>query len=73
MKKEFKAISQIIKNNKRVLDVVCGDGTLMEYLKHNHLNAVRGLEPQKNLLQKCIASSYVSLFLTKPGAKMAIA
>ena len=33
MKKEFKVISQIIKNNKRVLDIGCGDGTLMEYLK----------------------------------------
>ena len=33
MKKEFEVISQIIKNNKKVLDVGCGDGTLMEYLK----------------------------------------
>ena len=35
MKKEFKVISQIIQNNKRVLDVGCGDGTLMEYLKNS--------------------------------------
>ena len=55
MKKEFKVISQIIQNNKRVLDVGCGDGTLMEYLKINQKNDVRGLEPQKNLVQKCIA------------------
>ena len=55
MKKEFEAISKIIKNNKRVLDVGCGDGTLMEYLKENQKNDVRGLEPQKNLVQKCIA------------------
>jgi len=33
MKKEFEAISKIIENNKRVLDVGCGDGTLMEHLK----------------------------------------
>jgi len=33
MKKEFEVISQIIQNNKRVLDIGCGDGTLMEYLK----------------------------------------
>ena len=33
MKKEFEVISKIIQNNKRVLDVGCGDGTLMEYLK----------------------------------------
>ena len=55
MKKEFEVISQIIKNNKRVLDVGCGDGTLMEYLKNNQQNDVRGLEPQKNLAQKCIS------------------
>jgi methionine biosynthesis protein MetW len=55
MKKEFKVISQIIQNNKRVLDIGCGDGTLMEYLKTNQQNDVRGLEPEKNLVQKCIA------------------
>ena len=33
MKKEFKIIAQIIQSNKRVLDVGCGDGTLMDYLK----------------------------------------
>ena len=55
MKKEFKIIAQIIQNNKRVLDIGCGDGTLMEYLKINQKNDVRGLEPQKNLVQQCIA------------------
>ena len=55
MKTEFKVISQIIQNNKRVLDVGCGDGALMEYLKFNQQNDVRGLEPQKDLVQKCIA------------------
>jgi len=55
MKKEFEAISKIIENNKRVLDVGCGDGTLMEHLRDKQKNDVRGLEPQKNLVQKCIA------------------
>ena len=55
MKKEFKVISQIIRNNKRVLDIGCGDGTLMEYLKNNQKNDVRGLEPDKNFVQKCIS------------------
>ena len=55
MKKEFKIISQIIQNNKRVLDIGCGDGTLMEYLKNNQKNDVRGLEPKKDLVQICIA------------------
>ena len=55
MKKEFEVISKIIQNNKRVLDIGCGDGTLMEYLKNNQQNDVRGLEPQKNLVQICIS------------------
>ena len=55
MKKEFEVIAQIIQSNKRVLDVGCGDGTLMEYLKKNQKNDVRGLEPKKDLVQKCIS------------------
>ena len=55
MKKEFKIIAQIIKSNKRVLDVGCGDGTLMDYLKKNQQNDVRGLEPKKDLVQQCIS------------------
>ena len=55
MKKEFKVISQIIQNNKRVLDIGCGDGTLMNYLRVNQQNDVRGLESKKDLVQKCIS------------------
>ena len=55
MKKEFNSIAQIIQKNKRVLDIGCGDGTLMEYLKINQQNDVRGLEPKKDLVRKCIA------------------
>ena len=33
MKKEFKIISELFEHNTRVLDVGCGDGTLMKYLK----------------------------------------
>ena len=35
MKKEFQIIAELIKNNTRVLDVGCGDGILMKYLKDN--------------------------------------
>ena len=55
MKKEFNSIAQIIQKNKRVLDVGCGDGTLMEYLKINQKNDVRGLERKKILVQECIS------------------
>jgi len=54
MKKEFKIISQLIENNTRVLDVGCGDGTLMKHLKDNKNIDTRGLEISKNNVQTCI-------------------
>ena len=32
MKKEFKVIADLLPNNSRVLDVGCGDGSLMNFL-----------------------------------------
>jgi len=55
MKKEFQIISELIENNKRVLDVGCGDGTLMKNLKDIKSVDVRGLEISKNNIQTCIA------------------
>jgi methionine biosynthesis protein MetW len=54
MKKEFQIIASLIENNKRVLDVGCGDGTLMKYLKENKNIDTRGLEISKENVQKCI-------------------
>ena len=53
MKKEFKIISELIENNTRVLDVGCGDGTLMKYLKDEKNVDTRGLEILKNNVQNC--------------------
>jgi len=55
MKKEFKIICDIIKDNTRVLDVGCGDGTLMKYLKDNKNIDTRGLEISKDKVQNCIS------------------
>ena len=55
MKKEFQIISELIENNKRVLDVGCGDGTLMKHLKDNKNIDTRGLEISKNNVQLCIS------------------
>ncbi len=54
MKKEFQIISELIENNTRVLDVGCGDGTLMKNLKDKKNIDTRGLEISKNKVQICI-------------------
>ena len=53
MKKEFIIISELIENDTRVLDVGCGDGTLMKYLKDEKNVDTRGLEISKNNVQNC--------------------
>ena len=54
MKNEFKVIADIIEKDKRVLDVGCGDGTLMRFLEDNKNIDCRGMEISKNKVQKCI-------------------
>ena len=54
MKKEFKVIADLLPNNVRVLDVGCGDGSLMNHLiKEKNIEA-RGLELKKENVTKCI-------------------
>ena len=51
MKNEFKVIADLIEKDKRVLDVGCSDGTLMEFLKDNKNINIRGLEISKDKVQ----------------------
>ena len=55
MKKEFQIIAELIENNTKVLDVGCGDGTLMKYLKDKKNVDTRGLEISKDKVQACIS------------------
>ena len=55
MKQEFKIISDLIEKNTRVLDVGCGDGILMEYLKYNKEIDIRGIEISKDNVQRCLS------------------
>ena len=41
MKKEFKGIADLLPNNTRVLDVGCGDGSLMSLLNEEKHIEVR--------------------------------
>jgi methionine biosynthesis protein MetW len=54
MKKEFKVIADLLPNNTRVLDVGCGDGSLMNLLVNKKNIEVRGLELEKQNVQECI-------------------
>ena len=66
MKKEFKIIAGLIENNTRVLDVGCGDGTLMKYLKDEKHVDTRGLEISKKNVQDCTSKG---LFVIEGNAE----
>ena len=54
MKKEFRVIADLLPRNIRVLDVGCGDGSLMSHLiKEKNIEA-RGLEIIEENVKKCI-------------------
>ena len=53
MKNEFKIISNLLPPNSRVLDVGCGDGTLIEALIKKNIDA-RGIELGEENVKKCI-------------------
>ena len=54
MKKEFKVIADLLPKNVRVLDVGCGDGSLMSHLIKEQNIEARGLELKKENVTKCI-------------------
>ena len=61
MKYEFQIITQLINKQSRVLDVGCGDGSLMQYLKENKNVDIRGLEISKNNVRKCISKGLTTI------------
>ena len=55
MKAEYRIIVDLIEEKKRVLDVGCDDGTLMESLKKNKNVDARGIEISKDKVQTCVS------------------
>tara|TARA_X000001036_G_scaffold378450_1_gene368809 strand:- start:1298 stop:1891 length:594 start_codon:yes stop_codon:yes gene_type:complete len=55
MKREFEIIANLLPNNSRVLDVGCGDGTLMKFLSKEKNIDVRGLELDEKNVETCIS------------------
>ena len=54
MKREFEIIADLLPGNCRVLDVGCGDGTLMKFLSDKKNIDVRGLELDERNIETCI-------------------
>ena len=54
MKKEFKVIAELLPKNIRLLDVGCGDSSLMNLLRKEKNIEVRGLELNQDNVQQCI-------------------
>ena len=54
MKKEFKVIAELLPKNERVLDVGCGDGSLMDLIIKEINIEARGLEIKEEHVKKCI-------------------
>jgi methionine biosynthesis protein MetW len=55
MKREFEIIADLLPENSRVLDVGCGDGTLMKFLSKEKNIDVRGLELNEENVEICIS------------------
>ena len=55
MKNEFKIIANFLPSQSRVLDVGCGDGTLMKALIDEKSINARGIEINKDNVKICIS------------------
>ena len=55
MKREFEIIASLLSDHSRVLDVGCGDGTLMKFLSKEKNIDVRGLELEEKNVEACIS------------------
>lgn len=55
IRKDLKIIADFVKPNARVLDIGCGDGELLQYLRDSKNVDVRGIEMSQALVSKALA------------------
>ncbi|RUQ66855.1 methionine biosynthesis protein MetW [Azospirillum doebereinerae] len=52
---DLKLIAEMVQPNSRVLDVGCGDGALLDYLRHTKSVDGRGIELSMDGVRQCVA------------------
>ena len=55
-RRDLQIVSRLIEENSRVLDLGCGDGSFLAYLKRLKNASVLGLELEQSQIGKCIAN-----------------
>jgi methionine biosynthesis protein MetW len=55
LRPDLTAIARNIASGSRVLDIGCGDGTLLSHLRQSHDVDARGMEIKPELVERCVA------------------
>lgn len=55
-RRDLQIVSRLIEPDSRILDLGCGDGSFLAYLKHLKNASVLGLELEQSQIGKCIAN-----------------
>ena len=58
IRKDWKLIESLIKENRSILDIGCGDGMLMQQLEKNLNSRIHGIELDRDLASKAIAKGF---------------
>ena len=54
IRKDFQVIENCVEEGTKVLDLGCGDGSLLKFLKHQKKIMARGIEINLNKVDKCL-------------------
>ena len=58
IRKDWKLIGSLIKDNSKILDIGCGEAGLMSQLEKNNKSKTYGIEVNRKLVQKAISYGY---------------
>ena len=55
LRKDLNLIANLIEDNSKIIDIGCGDGELLDFLKKNKNAKIQGLEIDQKKVNKCVA------------------